>query len=71
MKPREVFIEIIVRSYEGNKKALKPYFEAAYGAVVSEATKNNVFIGAIGRRGVVSRQSFTRHMRKHGFYGKA
>lgn len=69
--PREVFIEITVRSYEGSPIALKPYFDAAYDAVVRLARTDHVFVGAIGRRAVVSRRTFTRHMTTHGFTGKA
>lgn len=71
MKPREVFVEITVRSYEGSKKDLKTYVDAAWHAVQQRANDENVFCGLIGRRAVISIPSFTRHMRRHGFYGKS
>lgn len=68
-KPREVLIEITVRAYEGRAKDLKDYVEAADAAVRKLANERTQFYGLIGRRGIVSRRTFTRHMRKHGFYG--
>lgn len=69
-EPREIFVEIIVRASRGSKRDLKPYVDAAHHAVMQLATNNQVFCGAIGRRGVVSERALTRHMRRHGFYGK-
>jgi hypothetical protein len=69
-KPREVFVEITVRSYEGRTQDLKPFVDAADCAVRRLCAERSVFYGLIGRRGLVSRQTFTRHMRRHGFYGK-
>jgi hypothetical protein len=70
-KPREIFVDITVRSYEGRKQDLKPFVNAAHDAIWKLARKRGMFFGLIGRRGVVSRRTFTRHMMKHGFYGKS
>jgi hypothetical protein len=69
-KPREVFVEITVRSYEGRQQDLKPFVDAADVAVRRLCGERSVFYGLIGRRAVVSRQTFARHMTRHGFYGK-
>lgn len=69
-KPNPVFVEIIVRGSRGSVKALKPYVDAAHSAVCELAINEGVFCGAIGRRALVSERTMTRHMRKHGFYGK-
>ena len=69
-KPREVFVDISIRSYEGRTQDLKPFFDAAHSAIRQLCNERGMFFGVIGRRAVVSRQTFTRHMKKYRFYGK-
>lgn len=68
-KPREVFVDITIRSYEGRKQDLKPFFEAAHYAIRKLCSERGMYYGVIGRRAVVSRQTFTRHMKRWKFYG--
>jgi hypothetical protein len=69
-RPTMLFVDITIRSDRGRKADLKPYFEAANHAVMQLAINKRVFCGVVGRRAVVSERTLTRHMRRHGFYGR-
>lgn len=71
MKARTIFADITIKTCDGSKGSLKPYFEAAYAAIHQLANENGAFVGMVGRRARVSERSVTRSMRKHGIYGKA
>lgn len=67
-KPREVFVDITIKSYEGRKQDLKPFFDAAFYAVRRLCNERNIFLGMVGRRAIVTRRSHVRAMNKHGLY---
>jgi hypothetical protein len=70
-KPSTIFVDITIRGDRGRKADLKPYFAAANGALMQLALNEGAFCGVVGRRAIVSERTLTRHMRRHGFYGKA